>query len=61
MVEAAELAVLTTAKAQSLQEGAFRWFENPLPPTDARCGEEVRGWYSSTKVRLAQSKFFRSL
>ena len=37
-------------------DGAFRGFENPLPRT------QVRGWHSSTKVRLAQeSKFFRSL
>jgi hypothetical protein len=52
MVEAAKLAVLTRAKARSLQDGAFRGFENPLPRT------QVRGWHSSTKVRLAQEQVF---
>jgi hypothetical protein len=52
MVEAAKLAVLTRAKARSLQDGAFRGFENPLPRT------QVRGWHSSTGVRLAQELVF---
>ena len=55
---AAKLDVPTRANARygeaarSLLDRAFRGFENPLPRTDARCGEEVRGWHSSTRVRV---------
>jgi hypothetical protein len=46
----ARLDVLTRAKARSLLDRAFREFENPLPRTDARCGEEVRGWHGLVRT-----------
>ena len=44
---------------RNLYTERFRGFENPLPRTDARCGEEVRGWHNRSATRGLARLFFR--
>ena len=55
-------------KPGNLYAEHFRGFENPLPRTDARCGEVVRGWHHRSGDPLRSNyvgpegrKFFRNL